>query len=129
MTSAENRQQIAFEEKRKAMQDLKSLRLINENLESMIVSHEREKERLTCELKRFTKGKVRSNMLEAELHRLNKQNDIIKSANQVTQKLFAGVSAAKSVQTDIAGLKGHLLQLSEAQYQAKFNRETADAQV
>ena len=43
ITSAENRQQIAYEEKRKAMTDVKSLRLLNENLESIIESHEREK--------------------------------------------------------------------------------------
>ena len=81
ITSAENRQQIAYEEKRKALNDLKSYKLMNQNLESMIESHEREKQRLIFELKRFTKGKIRSNVLEAELHRKEKMNAIVKRAN------------------------------------------------
>ena len=48
--------------------------MINKNLESIIESHEREKQRLMLELKRFTKSKLKSNILEAELDRKDKQN-------------------------------------------------------
>lgn len=63
---------IAYEEKRKATLDLKAFQMMNKNLESIIESHRQEEQRLTSELKRFTKGKIRSNVLEAELHRKEK---------------------------------------------------------
>ena len=39
------------------------------NLESTIQTHENEKKQLLRELKKYTRGKVRSNVLEAELYR------------------------------------------------------------
>ena len=72
ITSAENKQMIAYEEKRKATLDLKAYQMMNRNLESIIDSHKQEQQRLLFELKRFTKGKIRSNILEAELHRKEK---------------------------------------------------------
>lgn len=123
ITSAENRQQIAYEEKRKAMTDVKSLRLLNENLEGIIESHEREKQRLLTELRRFTRGKIRSNVLEAELHRKQKQNEIVKRGNKASSKIFVGVDTQKGVQTEIGGLKGHLLYMNDKEYQEKFCKQ------
>lgn len=91
ITSAENKQLIAYEEKRKAMLDLRASQLVQQNLESIIESHEKEKMRLICELKRFTKGKLRSNMLEAELYRKEKQNQIVKRAVDASKACYVNV--------------------------------------
>lgn len=47
------------------------------------------------ELKKLTKGKMikSSNVLEAELHRKVKQNEIIKKAKKATHKILGGVPA------------------------------------
>ena len=129
ITSAENKQIIAYEEKRKAFLDYRALQMINKNLESIIESHEREKQRLICELKRFTKGKLRSNVLEAELDRKDKQNQIVKRGCEVSKAVYTNLEASKSCQTDIAGLKGHLVMLDSEQYKEKFCKIFADAMI
>ena len=96
ITSAENKQIIAYEEKRKAVLDYRALEMINKNLESIIESHEREKQRLMFELKRFTKGKLRSNVLEAELDRKDKQNQIVKRGCEVSKAVYTNLEASKS---------------------------------
>ena len=117
---------IAYEEKRKATLDLKAFQMMNKNLESIIESHRQEEQRLTSELKRFTKGKIRSNVLEAELHRKEKQNAIVKRANEASSKIFAGVDAVKATQTNLVGIKGHIIQLTEKEYQEKFCKKWQD---
>ena len=109
LTQPERKISINNEELRKATTIIKSLKSENTHLEGIISTHEREKQRLLQELKRFTKGKVTSNVLEAELHRKLKQSDIVKASNRVTNSLFNGVAAQRSAQTDIAGLKGRLI--------------------
>ena len=100
--------------------------MMNKNLESIIESHRQEEQRLTSELKRFTKGKIRSNVLEAELHRKEKQNAIVKRANEASSKIFAGVDAVKATQTNLVGIKGHIIQLTEKEYQEKFCKKWQD---
>ena len=68
------------------------------------------------ELKRFTKGKIRSNVLEAELHRKEKQNAIVKRANEASNMVFAGVEAHKASQTNLVGIKGHVIQMTDKEY-------------
>ena len=123
ITSAENKQMIAYEEKRKAAIDLKAYKMMNTNLESIIDSHRQEQQRLIFELKRFTKSKIRSNVLEAELHRKEKQNAIVKRANEASSKCFVGVDAHKAAQTDLVGIKGQILHLTEKEYKDKFCKE------
>lgn len=67
------------------------MQLINHNLESIIESHEREKQRLMGELKRFTKSKLRSNMLEAELDRMGTQNAIVKRGCEVSKVVYTNI--------------------------------------
>lgn len=81
ITQAENKQIIAYEEKRKAVNDLKIYKVTNTQMESMIQSHVREKESLLLELKRYTKSKLRSNIVEAELHRKEQMYLISKRAH------------------------------------------------
>ena len=74
---------------------MKALKQENVNLDSIIDCHERENQRLMFELKKLTKGKMikSSNVLEAELHRKVKQNEIIKKAKKATHKILGGVPA------------------------------------
>jgi exonuclease VII small subunit len=67
---------IIKEEDRKSTIDLKAQLRKNKNLEDLITTLEREKARLTNDLKRYTKGAIRSNIMEAELFR-RKQLDMI----------------------------------------------------
>ena len=69
---------------------------MNENLESIIETYDREKTRLELEVKRYTKGKGRSGMIEAELHRKMSQNGIVKRAYGVSNAMFKGVKTEKS---------------------------------
>lgn len=95
--SAENKQMIAYEERRKALSDMKMLKRMNDNLESTVQSHEREKENLLFELKRFTKQKMRSNYIEAELYRKQKMHHIDKRARQAAAKIFPNVECHTAV--------------------------------
>ena len=79
------------------------------------------------ELKRFTKGKLRSNVLEAELDRKDKQNQIVKRGCEVSKVVYTNFEATKSCQTDIAGLKGHLIMLDREKYNEMFCKKFADA--
>ena len=65
----ENKLRYSQEDTRRALADIKAYRILCSNLESTIVTHENEKNQLLRELKKYTKGKVRSNVLEAELYR------------------------------------------------------------
>ena len=69
LTQAERVSLVALEEMRKFQATNKSLLQENKTLESIINSHAREIQSLMTELKKFNKGKVRSNIVEAELHR------------------------------------------------------------
>ena len=120
VTQPEVKLSIVNEELRKATVTIKSLKCENTHLEGIISTHEREKERLLQELRRFTKGKATSNVLEAELHRKVRQSDIVKVSNRVTNSLFSGVAAQRAAQTDISGLKSHLMQFTEQEYKALF---------
>ena len=68
---------------------------MNVTLESMIKNLENEKQRLTNELKRFSKGRLRSNIMDAELHRKAKQNAIVKRSNLAVNNVYAGVMVHK----------------------------------
>ena len=117
---------IAYEEKRKAAIDVKAYKTMNSNLESIIESHRQEQQRLIYELKRFTKGKIRSNVLEAELHRKEKQNAIVKRANEASNKCFVGVDAHRASQTELVGVKGQIVHLTDKVYQDKFCKQYLD---
>ena len=113
VTAAENREQLAYEEQRKAIFEIRTYKVINVHLEDQIDSHEREKQSLINDLKRYTRGKVRSNVYEAELYRKEQQNSIVKRSQQCMRQVFAGVEAHKATQTTIVGIKGHVVYLNE----------------
>ena len=48
---------------------MRTYQVLNENLEGIIESHEREKQSLMNDLKRYTRGKIRSNIYQAEIYR------------------------------------------------------------
>ena len=97
ITSAENKMLIAYEEKRKAVTDLRILKRLNDNLESSIESHEREKDALLLELQRFSKQKMRSNHVEAELYRKKKMYQLDKRTVQAAAKMMASVESHVAV--------------------------------
>lgn len=111
---------IAYEEKRKALNDFIMLKRMNDNLESSLESHEREKENLLFELRRFTKQKMRSNYLEAELYRKKSMHQIDKRAMKAATKMFPNVECHTASQTDLGGLKKRLIQMTEKEYDEKF---------
>ena len=53
----------------------------------------RERESLLLELKRYTKSKLRSNIVEAEIHRKEQMHLIAKRAHQAANNVFVGVEA------------------------------------
>lgn len=126
VTQAETKYLNAIEDRRKALVDVKSMKLEVSTLEGLIDCHEREKQKLIFELKRYTKGKVRSNVLEAELHRKEKEREILKRSSKATGQMFRGVPATKSSVTDIAGIKSHLIQMTAEEYDKKFCKTFVD---
>lgn len=128
VSSAEVRQQIAYEEQRKAMHELKIISALNANFESMIETHEREKQSLVNDLKKYTRSKIRSNIYQAEIYRKEQQISVVQRSQQALRQIFCGVEAQKATQTAIVGIKGHVIHLNEKQYQEKFCKVFAEAE-
>ena len=64
-TQIETKQLNAVETLRQTQTNFRTLKLENQNLQNIIDCHEREKQLLICDLKKFSRGKIRSNILEA----------------------------------------------------------------
>ena len=83
---------------------MRTYQVLNENLEGIIESHEREKQSLINDLKRYTRGKIRSNIYQAEIYRKEQQASVVKRSQTTMKQIYTGVESHKAVQTTIAGL-------------------------
>ena len=70
---------------------MKAFKILTDNLDSTIRTHENEKEQLLRELKKLTRGKVRSNVLEAELYRKQKLTAITKQSIKSAMSVYEGI--------------------------------------
>lgn len=129
VSSAENKSQLAYELQRKAIHEVNSYKILNENFENIIESHEREKQSLLNDLKKYTRGKVRSNIYQAEIYRKEMQSSVVKRSRDAVRQIYTGVEAEKGVQTMIVGLKGHVVHLSDKEYNDKFCKTFIETEV
>ena len=116
----ENKLRYSQEDTRRAMADIKAYRILCQNLESTITTHENEKNQLLRELKKYTRGKVRSNVLEAELYRKQKTTMISKSSIKATAKMYESIQKAGQTQTDLKDIKKRLIYVSDKDYERYF---------
>ncbi len=76
--------------------------LINKNLDnsrSLIEMLEREKLRLEVELQRYTKQKMKSNIIEAELHQKKAMHQISETGINKMKNIYEGNKKTKSTMT------------------------------
>ena len=81
------------------------------------------------DLKRYTRGKIRSNIYQAEIYRKEQQSSVVKRSQASMKQIYTGVESHKAVQTTIAGLKGHVIHLKEQEYRDKFCKTFMDTEV
>lgn len=76
---------------------MRTYQVLNENLEGIIESHEREKQSLMNDLKRYTRGKIRSNIYQAEIYRKEQQTSVVKRSQASMKQIYTGVESHKAV--------------------------------